>query len=119
MRYKSVALIALLSASAASAQGIPRQFQCVQAGGWSCGVDDICIDTLGGGGRKYSFDLVRMRFHSPEGRGKILKRVNDRDQPTLQLSDGTTLTYFPKRLTSKDETVAYLFDDPRHYSELW
>jgi uncharacterized protein (DUF1684 family) len=94
------AITALTIATAASPPSLPLRFSRVQDGTWFCNTEPggICIDGPEGKGRRYSFNIDKMTFKSPERRGRIL-RIDDGGGEIrgVILSDGSEFTFYPDR----------------------
>ena len=118
------AFLMLSVAASASSSSIPRKLNCIQAGVWGCGADDICIDTPRGKGRKYSFNIHGMTFKSPEGKGRISALRLEGAVTVLLLSDGHLLRYDPEHTTRWGDVVVNLRPSTRptgtySMAELW
>lgn len=85
-----IVLLVFCAAGSAVAASLPKRLDCVQTGMWGCGggEDGVCVDGMGGNGRRYTFNLEQGSFETPDGRGKILaiKHLPD-GVATLKLSN--------------------------------
>lgn len=115
----SVVAATLPSSSRAS----PSVLHCISGWRWGCSDDGICIDSRGGIGQHYSFDLRKMVFSGPKSSGTILdKRTSETGHLELLISDGRRLVidadrYYLRR-EKRTRIVSRLFDGNLSNTEL-
>ncbi len=123
MRLFFISLSLAAATFPSSSPASPSVLHCTSVLRWGCTDDDVCIDSRGGIGKHYDFDLRNMVFSGPESSGTILdKRTNEAGHIELIISDGQRLVIdadrYHDRRKNKTRIVHRLFSDKFSNTEL-